>query len=261
MGVLDLVLQVLAEHVWDLAGIATGAVTAVLIGLGYRESRRSREKALVVEALYRVVLPLKQRISHVTGLENPAEAELSEVDVDWYAKSVEVGGKVVKKYFDKLLGLIGRCKFYRMLEEFNRLQKELRHVAEELLKTLRYLLVNDPHIQGVYRSAVSKSDYPTLEQFVERLTKDFYHCYHKNVSTWGGYISRDLCNVYAGKMKEHLNKYEELLNERKKIGEKLKSILEDAVTKAMKIYGIPYSELEHTLREIESSSHILRKVR
>jgi len=259
MGVLDLVLRVLAEHVWDLAGIVAGVVTAVLIGLEYRESRRSREKALVVEALCRVVLPLKQRISHITGLENPAEADLSEVDVDWYT-NVEVGGKVVKKYFDKLLGLIGRCKFYRMLEELNRLQKELKQVAEELLKTLRYLLTNDPHIQDVYRSTVSKSDYPTLERFVERLTEDFYRCYHKNVSSWGGYISTDLCNVHAEKVKEHLNKYEELLNERKKIGEKLKSILEDAVTKAMKIYGIPYSELEHTLKEIESSSHILRKV-
>ena len=244
-----------------LVSVAASFATAVMISLQYIESRRSRERFSVAEALHRVALPLMQRIESLIAYQDPAVVDWREVSVDRYVESARVGGKAVKEYFDKLLGLIGRYRFYRMLEELNRLQKELRHVAEELLKTLRDLLTNDPHIQDVYRSAVSKSDYPTLEQFVERLTEDFYRCYHKYTSVWGGYINVSLCNVYAEKVKEHLNKYEELLNERKKIGEKLKSILEDAVTKAMKRYGIPYSELEHTLKEIESSSHILRKVR
>jgi hypothetical protein len=250
MGVLDLVLQVLAEHVWDLAGIAVCVVTAVLIGLEYRESRRSREKALVVEALCRVVLPLKQRISHITGLENPAEADLSEVDVDWYAKSVEVGEKVVKKYFDKLLGFTERLRLRMKLKKFNKRQKELRQVAKELLNALRNLLTNDPHIQSVYSLKVDKSHYPTFQSFVERLINDFYSCYHKYTSVWGGYISADLCNTYAEKVKEHINKYKEALSKRKKIGDKLVNMLEKAVNKAIEKYGIPLKEIEECRRGV-----------
>ena len=69
--VVDLIQRALAEHAWDLAGVLVGIATAVLVGLEYRESRRSRERALVLEVLSNVVLPLLNHIERLAREPRP----------------------------------------------------------------------------------------------------------------------------------------------------------------------------------------------
>ena len=64
--VIDLIQKVLADCVWNLAGILIGITTATLIGLEYRESRKSRERTLIAEVLNNMVLPLIDSLRKLT---------------------------------------------------------------------------------------------------------------------------------------------------------------------------------------------------
>jgi hypothetical protein len=239
--VVDLVRRALAEHAWDLAGVLVGTATAVLIGLEYRESRRRRERALVLEVLSDVVLPLLNRIEGLAG--EPRSEYAVRVDVDRYTADAVAGRELAERYLNKLLGRIERRWFYAKLRELNAIQEELRRNVEELRRALTDILTNDPRVQNAYGARVNKEDYPTLEHFVRRLVEDFYYCYRSRGSSAWDWIHQGSCLDYAPKLGETLRNIDDLLNQRRRTAQQLRSMLERVVNKAMERYGIPPSEL------------------
>ncbi|MCC6015357.1 MAG: hypothetical protein LM564_06610 [Desulfurococcaceae archaeon] len=239
--VVDLIRRALAEHAWDLAGVLVGTATAVLIGLEYRESRRSRERALVLEVLSDVVLPLLNRVGELAKESHPGYAV--RVDADRYTAGAVAGRELAERYLNKLLGRIGRRGFYAKLGKLNTIQEELQRNFEELRRALTDILTNDPRVQSAYGARVNKEDYPTLEHFVRRLVEDFYYCYSKRESSAWDWIHQGSCLDYAPKLGETLKNIDDLLNQRRRTAQQLQSMLEKVVNKAMERYGIPPSEL------------------
>jgi len=204
--VIDLIQKVLADRVWDLAGILIliGITTATLIGLEYRESRKSRERTLIAEVLNNMVLPLIDSLRKLTEESNPITTYIGKISIDRYTMDAAVDKEFAEKYFNKLLGRIKRRKFYAKLRKLNAIQEELRQLIEDFKNTLRDTLMNEPRIQNAYRARVNKENYPTLEHFIKRLIEDFYHCYWSRESSAWDWIYQDSCYDYVSKLEKTL---------------------------------------------------------
>lgn len=163
------------------------------------------------------------------------------------------GGRLQQKFTSLLEKLKLKERWDKEVKEYNEICERLNSKEEEFKKNLEEILVEEFDIQKYWK----ESRYNTCEGFKDSLINDFLsHLKEKYSGAWDC-VEQANFDIVKGKVKDHINEMDHLVEEKSRIMSNLEDLLEEVIGKLEQDYNLTPSELRPAIELSEGEAKFI----